>query len=101
MIIIGEKINSSLKAIRPAIENYDAAAIEALAKSQSEAGATYIDVNAGTFINDEPERLEWLVNTVQGVVKTPLAIDSPNTVAMERGTAREQKRQADPQLHHR
>lgn len=84
MIIIGEKINSSLKAIRPSIESYDKSAIEALAIAQSEAGATFIDVNAGTFINDEPERLEWLVNTVQGVVKTPLAIDSPNTVAMER-----------------
>lgn len=85
MIIIGEKINSSLKAIRPAMENYDAAAIQDLAKKQYEAGATFIDINAGMFIDDEPERVEWLVNTVQEVVDAPLAIDSPNPLALERG----------------
>ncbi|MGI6777084.1 MAG: methyltetrahydrofolate cobalamin methyltransferase [Acetivibrionales bacterium] len=84
MIIIGEKINSTLKAVRPAMENYDAAVIEDLAKKQYEAGATYIDVNAGMFYEDEPERLEWLVKTVQGVVDAPLAIDSPNPVALRK-----------------
>lgn len=84
MIIIGEKINSSLKAIRPAIENYDSAVIKELAVKQYEAGATYIDVNCGTFVNDEPERLEWLVKTVQEAVDAPLVIDSPNPVALER-----------------
>lgn len=83
MIIIGEKINSTLKAVRPAMENYDAAVIEDLAKKQYEAGATFIDVNAGMFYADEPERLEWLVKTVQGVVDAPLAIDSPNPKALE------------------
>ena len=85
MIIIGEKINSSLKAIRPAMENYDTAAIQDLAKRQYDAGATYIDINAGMFVNDEPDRVEWLVNTVQAVVDAPLAIDSPSSVAIERG----------------
>jgi Methionine synthase I, cobalamin-binding domain len=84
MIIIGEKINSTLKAIRPAMENYDTAAIQDLAKKQYEAGATFIDLNAGMFINDEPERLEWLVKTAQEVVDAPLAIDSPNPLAMAR-----------------
>lgn len=85
MIIIGEKINSSLKAIRPAMENYDAAAIQDLAKRQFDAGASYIDINAGMFVNDEPDRVEWLVNTVQAVVNAPLSIDSPSPVAIERG----------------
>lgn len=82
MIIIGEKINSTLKAIRPAIENHDEAVIQELAKKQYEAGAAYIDLNAGMFINDEPEKLEWLVNTVQAVVDAPLSIDSPNPAAI-------------------
>lgn len=85
MIIIGEKINSSLKAIRPAMENYDTAAIQDLAKRQTEAGASFIDINAGMFLNDEPERVEWLVKTVEEVVDTPLAIDSPNPLALEAG----------------
>lgn len=84
MIIIGEKINSTLKAVRPAIENYDIEFIQDLAKKQCEAGANYIDVNAGMFHDDEPERLEWLVKIIQEVIDTPFAIDSPNPVAIER-----------------
>lgn len=84
MIIIGEKINSTLKAVRPAMEGYDAAAIQELAKRQYEAGAAFIDLNAGMFIDEEPERLEWLVNTVQEVVDAPLSIDSPRPEAISR-----------------
>lgn len=84
MIIIGEKINSTLKTVRPAIENHDAVFIQELAKKQLEAGAAYIDVNAGMFYGDEPERLEWLVATVQEVIEAPLAIDSPNPEAVEK-----------------
>jgi len=84
MIIIGEKINSTLKSIRPAMENYDAAAIQDLAARQVEAGATYLDLNAGMFLNDEPDRLEWLVNTVQQALDAPFTLDSPNPRAIER-----------------
>lgn len=83
MIIIGEKINSTLKAIRPAMENYDAAAIQDLAVKQYNAGAAYIDVNAGMFHGDEPERLVWLINTIQEVSNAPFSIDSPNPKAIE------------------
>jgi 5-methyltetrahydrofolate--homocysteine methyltransferase len=84
MIIIGEKINSTLKSIRPAMESRDVSAIQDLAKKQYEAGAAYIDLNAGMFHENEPEMLEWLVNIVQEVVPAPLAIDSPSAVAIER-----------------
>lgn len=85
MIIIGEKINSTLKSVRPAMENYDAAAIQDLAKKQYDAGAAYIDVNAGMFYNDEPERLEWLIKTIQEVIDAPFSIDSPNPKALKKG----------------
>ena len=83
MIIIGEKINSTLKAIRPAMENHDAAAIRELAKKQYDAGASYIDVNAGMFLEHEPERLVWLINTIREVLDAPFSIDSPNPKAIE------------------
>ncbi len=83
MIIIGEKINSTLKSIRPAMENYDSVAIQDLAKRQYAAGATFIDVNAGMFGDDEPQRLEWLIKTVQEVIDAPFAIDSPRPQAIE------------------
>jgi len=83
MIIIGELINASRKAIKAAIEAQDAAAIRKVAKEQTEAGADYIDVNAGIFMGREPEYLKWLVETVQQVTDKPCAIDSPNPAAIE------------------
>ena len=57
MIIIGELINASRKAVKAAIEAKDGAAIAKLAQDQAEAGADYIDVNAGIFVGKaEPLR---------------------------------------------
>lgn len=83
MIIIGELINASRKAIKAAIEGKDAAAIQKVARDQAEAGADYIDVNAGIFVGKEPEYLKWLVATVQQAVDKPCAIDSPDPQAIE------------------
>jgi len=82
MIIIGEKINSTLKSIRPAMEARDKKAIQDLAILQFEAGASYIDVNAGMFYENELETLEWLINSIQEVCEAPFAIDSPNPKAL-------------------
>ncbi|MFO7646401.1 MAG: dihydropteroate synthase [Desulfosarcina sp.] len=82
MIIIGELINASRKTIKAAIEAKDAAAIQQVARDQAEAGADYIDVNAGIFVGKEPEYLTWLVETVQQVVDKPCAIDSPDPAAI-------------------
>jgi len=84
MIIIGEKLNSTIPAIRPAIENYDREAIAELAKKQIAAGATFVDINAGMFAEDEPERLAWMAEVVQEAVDAPLSIDSPNPLAIKR-----------------
>ena len=85
MIIIGEKINSTLKSIRPAMEARDQKTIQDLAKSQVEAGASFLDVNAGMFYDNEIETLEWLIHSIQEVCDAPLAIDSPNPKALLAG----------------
>ncbi|MCJ7838157.1 MAG: dihydropteroate synthase [Burkholderiales bacterium] len=82
LIIIGERINSSRKTIARAIENRDEAFIQHEARMQYEAGAAYIDVNAGIFIGKEEECLSWLVRTVQAVVDAPLSLDSTNPLAL-------------------
>ena len=87
MIIIGELINASRKAIGAAIEAQDAAAIQKVAKDQDAAGANFIDVNAGIFVGKEPEYLKWLVETVQAVTDKPCAIDSPDPKAIETALA--------------
>jgi cobalamin-dependent methionine synthase I len=84
MIIIGEKLNSTIPAIRLLIENADRDAIGDLAKKQMAAGATFIDINAGMFAEEEPERLAWMATAVQEAVNAPLSIDSPNPVAIKR-----------------
>ena len=83
MIIIGELINASRKAVKAAIEGKDGEAIAKLATEQAEAGADYIDVNAGIFVGREPDYLKWLVQTVQQAVDKPCAIDSPDPAAIE------------------
>ncbi len=83
MIIIGELINSTRKAIKKAIDEQDVKYIQDLAVKQEEAGADYIDVNAGAYVHDEAKHLVWLVEKVQEVVSKPLALDSPDPKALE------------------
>ncbi|MFO8191667.1 MAG: methyltetrahydrofolate cobalamin methyltransferase [Bacillota bacterium] len=83
MIIIGELINSTRKAIKKAIDEQDVEYLQDLAVKQEEAGTDYIDVNAGAYVYDETKHLVWLVEKVQEVVKKPLSLDSPNPKALE------------------
>ena len=83
MIIVGEKINTSRKSIEQAVSNRDSSFIVNIAREQAEAGADYIDVNAGTFVETETDNLCWLVETVQSELDVPLALDSPDPKALE------------------
>jgi cobalamin-dependent methionine synthase I len=88
MIIIGEKINSSRKSIRRAVETRDQDSIAQEAVKQAEAGANYLDVNCGTLDpNEEPEVLAWMVKIVQEATSLPVCIDSPNPKALAAGLA--------------
>jgi len=87
MLIVGELINASRKPIAEAIKNQDAEAIKQIAKDQYEAGADYIDVNAGIFVGQEGDYMEWLIKNVQEVVDAPCCIDSPDPKVIERGLA--------------
>jgi cobalamin-dependent methionine synthase I len=87
MLIIGELINSTRKQIRAAIEKKDDAYIQNLARRQAEAGAHWVDVNAGAFANDEVEKLQWLISVIREVSEVPLSIDSPRPSAVEAGLA--------------
>ena len=82
MLIVAERINSSRKSISEAIKAKDADFIRNEARSQTEAGASYIDVNAGSFVGQEAEFLCWLVEVVQGATDLPLCLDSPDATAI-------------------
>lgn len=87
MLIIGEKINGTRAEVAAAIAARDEAKIRELARAQVEAGADYLDVNAGTSAGEEPEALVWLVRTVQEEVDVPLSLDTPNPAALEAALA--------------
>ncbi len=85
MIIIGELINGTRKAVAAAIAQRDAECIKNLASRQDAAGAAFIDCNAGTPADREPEDMVWLVRTIQEVTDLPIAVDTPNPKAAEAG----------------
>lgn len=84
MVIVGELINSSRKAIAQAIEQKDKTYLQDLARRQAEAGASFIDINTAASGN-EIENMRWLVELVQEVTEVPLCIDSPSALALQTG----------------
>lgn len=83
MLIIAERINASRKYIAQAISSKNAAFIQDEAKAQDHAGADFIDVNAGTFVGEEADKLRWVIEAVQQVTAKPLCIDSPDPAVIE------------------
>ena len=87
MILIGEKINASCKSIRTAIGDRDAGSIEQVIRAQDEAGADYIDLNAGTGRGNrdqEADDLVWLVDVALGCTEKKLALDSSDSAVLRR-----------------
>jgi 5-methyltetrahydrofolate--homocysteine methyltransferase len=82
LTIIGERINSTRKSIARAIETGDEAFIRNEARLQYEAGADFVDVNAGAFIGKEAHFLPWLVRTAQSAIDLPLSLDSTDPEAL-------------------
>ncbi|MCX5830525.1 MAG: dihydropteroate synthase [Deltaproteobacteria bacterium] len=82
MLIIAERINTSRRQIAEAVTAGDRTFIQKEATAQTEAGAHYIDVNAGTFADAEGEKLAWIIEAVQEVTELPLSIDSPSPAVM-------------------
>ena len=56
MIVIGEKLNSSIPSVYAAIEKKDSRFVSDLAVKQEEAGAHFLDINAGMFVEAEEEK---------------------------------------------
>jgi len=87
MLIIGEKINTSLCGVEEAVKTRNKDFIQNLAKKQVDSGADVLDINVGTRIHSEVEDMKWMVGIVQEVVNVPLCVDSPRPEAIEVGLA--------------
>lgn len=85
MIAIGERINGMFSDVKRAIKEKDPSVIRDLAVKQTEAGASYIDINVGTAVADQCDAMKWLVSVVQEAVKTPISIDSQKLDVVKAG----------------
>ena len=87
MIIVGERVNTSRQEIKAAVENRDENYIQSDVSGQYQAGADYIDINAGISSGKEIEDLEWLINVIQEEIDCPLCIDSADSSVLEKAFA--------------
>ena len=85
MIVIGEKINGTRGEVARAIKERNSDFMERLALEQINCGADFLDINAGTHPDQEPEDVIWLVKTVQKVTDATLTVDSANPKALLSG----------------
>ena len=77
MIIIGEKINGFVPKTGQAIQEQNGEYIKEIAIAQSEAGADFLDCCPATDVG-ALETMKWLVDLIQEVSDTPIALDSPS-----------------------
>ncbi|MGD8406764.1 MAG: dihydropteroate synthase [Anaerolineales bacterium] len=83
-VIIGERINpTGRKKMLKALQEGNFDMVRADAKSQVEAGAKILDVNAGVPGADEPALLKQVMATVMEVTEVPLCIDTADPEALE------------------
>ena len=83
MIVVGERLNSSRKAVLEALQKKDAEYLCSQAVAQEKAHAAYIDLNVAAMMEKEIDTLCWAIPLLQRAVKVPLALDTPNPLAME------------------
>lgn len=85
MILVGERLNSSRKAVFEAFQRKDKEFFVEEARRQEEAGAGYIDINAAALLDEEIPSLEWAIPLLQSNLRVPLSLDTPNPEALEKG----------------
>ena len=78
MILIGEKLNSTIPSVRNALLSRDETAVAALATAQEGAGADYLDINTALCSDGELDAMRWVLDTVQRSTSCGIMLDSPD-----------------------
>ena len=84
MIIIGEKLNGAIPAVKTAITERNAQLIRSRATAQEQAGAHFIDCATGTAPELEYDAMVWMIGQIQSVTEKPVCIDSPDAALLAR-----------------
>lgn len=83
LTIIGERINPGFRSTQALFEHEDFDGLQALAIRQAQAGASYLNINAGIKTLSSPEFLAELVRRIQAVVDLPLSLDCADPSVLE------------------
>lgn len=70
MIIIGEKLNGAIPAVKTAITERNAQLIRSRATAQEQAGAHFIDCAPGTAPELEYDAMVWMIGQIQSLPKS-------------------------------
>jgi cobalamin-dependent methionine synthase I len=84
-LCIGENLNVMSKVLGPAMKERKKEPLQEMAKAEAEQGIDYIDLNIGPARKDGEEVMPFVVQAVQEVVDTPVALDTTNGDAIEAG----------------
>ncbi|MCM1440774.1 MAG: dihydropteroate synthase [Roseburia sp.] len=84
MIIIGEKINGAIPAVKKAIAERNAEEIIKRTQMQEKAGADFLDCAPSTAPELEYDAMLWLLEVMQSAASKPVCIDSPNASLLAR-----------------
>jgi 5-methyltetrahydrofolate--homocysteine methyltransferase len=84
MVIIGEKLNSSIPSTLKLLKERDDQAVVRLMKAQEDAGADFLDLNAALLGEEELPMLTHLVELALAHTDCGIALDSPNAKVLLR-----------------
>ncbi len=76
--IIGERINPGFKSTKALFDNEDFEGIQALARRQADAGAAWLNVNAGARGLTDAGFMAKVIRAIQDAVAVPLSLDVPS-----------------------
>jgi 5-methyltetrahydrofolate--homocysteine methyltransferase len=78
MIIIGEKLNSSIPKTLTAFTSNDEVTVVELIKAQEQFGAQYLDINTSICKGEEKEKMEWVIRLMLEHSTCGIMLDSPS-----------------------
>ncbi|OGR00068.1 MAG: dihydropteroate synthase [Deltaproteobacteria bacterium RIFOXYD12_FULL_55_16] len=82
---IAESINIMGKRSGSAMKERNPGPVQEMAREETAAGASYLDLNIGPARKDGIELMPWAVQTVEAASSLPLCLDTTNTEAMAAG----------------
>lgn len=86
MIVIGEKLNSSIPKTLEVFNKADEAAVVKLIEMQAQAGASFLDINTA-ICEDELDKMLWVIQLVQKHSDCGIMIDSTSPDVIKKAAA--------------